>query len=152
MSELLLLRHGTAEDHGSRDHDAARRLVARGEQEARVAGRALVALDRVPDVVIASPKARAWQTAELAAAAWGGAVVEHAAVIGLDLDEALGLATLGPRVLVVGHEPDLSQVVHDLAGARTKMRKGGVAVLRVGGGGRLEALLGPRELEQIAAD
>lgn len=149
MSELLLLRHGTAEDHGSRDHDGARKLVARGEGEARVAGRALVALDRVPDVVISSPKVRAWQTAELAAAAWGGAVVEHAAVVGLNLDEALGLATLGPRVLIVGHEPDLSQVVHDLTGARTKMRKGAVAVLRVGGGGRLEALLGPHELERI---
>ncbi|MFA4927073.1 MAG: histidine phosphatase family protein [Patulibacter sp.] len=149
MSELLLLRHGTAEDHGSRPHDADRRLVARGEEEARAAGRALVALDRVPDVVIASPKVRARQTADLAATAWGGAVTEHLAVVGLDVDEALGLATLGPRVLIVGHEPDLSQVVHDLTGARTKMRKGGVAVLRVGGGGRLEALLGPRELERV---
>ena len=149
MSELMLLRHGTAEDHGSHGHDAQRRLTARGEAEARAAGRALLALERVPDVVISSPKVRAWQTAELAAAAWGGAVVEHAAAVGLDADEALGLATLGARVLVVGHEPDLSQVVYDLTGARAKMRKGGVAVLRVGGGGRLETLMGPRELELI---
>lgn len=149
MSELLLLRHGTAEDHGSRDHDAQRRLVARGEEEARAAGRALVAIERVPDVVLSSPKIRAWQTAELAAAAWGGAVVEHTAVVGLDAEEALGLATLGARVLVVGHEPDLSQVIYDLTGARAKMRKGGVAVLHVGGGGRLDALMGPRELSRI---
>lgn len=149
MSELVLLRHGTAEDHGSRDHDAQRRLVARGVREAEAAGRALVAIDRVPEVVVASPKVRARQTAELAAGAWGGAVTEHAAVVGLDVDEALGLATLGARVLVVGHEPDLSQVIYDLTGARVKMRKGGVAVLRVGGGGRLEALLGPSELERI---
>jgi phosphohistidine phosphatase len=149
MSELLLLRHGTAEPHGAPGHDAHRRLVARGEDEARTAGRALVALDRIPDVVLASPKVRAWQTAELAVAAWGGSVVEHAAVIGLDVDEALGLAALGARVLVVGHEPDLSQVVHGLTGGRAKMRKGGLAVLQVGGGGRLDALLGPRELERI---
>lgn len=151
MSELLLLRHGTAEDHGSRGHDAERRLVSRGEDEARAAGTALAAIERVPDVVLSSPKVRAWQTAELAAAAWGGTVVEHGALVGLDADEALGLATLGPRVLLVGHEPDLSQVIHDLTGARVKMRKGGVAVLRLGGGTRLEALLGPRELERIQA-
>lgn len=151
MSELLLLRHGTAEDHGSRGHDAERRLVSRGEDEARAAGTALAAIERVPDVVLSSPKVRAWQTAELAAAAWGGSVVEHGALVGLDADEALGLATLGPRVLLVGHEPDLSQVIHDLTGARVKMRKGGVAVLRLGGGTRLEALLGPRELERIQA-
>ncbi len=149
MSELLLLRHGTAEDHGSRGHDAQRRLVARGEAEARAAGRALVATERVPDVVVSSPKVRAWQTAELAVAEWGGTVVEHAAIVGLDVDEALGLATLGSRVMIVGHEPDLSQVVFDLTGARAKMRKGGIAVLHVGGGGRLDALLGPRELEKI---
>ncbi len=149
MSELLLLRHGTAEPHGAPAHDPHRRLVARGEDEARAAGQALVAIDRVPDVVLSSPKARAWQTAEIAATAWGGAVVEHAAIVGLDGREALGLAALGARVLVVGHEPDLSQVVYDLTGGRAKMRKGGLAVLQVGGGGRLDALLGPRELERI---
>jgi hypothetical protein len=37
------------------------------------------------------------------------------------------------RVLVVGHEPDFSQVVHDLTGARIDMKKGGVAGVRIDG-------------------
>jgi len=55
------------------------------------------------------------------------------------------------RVLVVGHEPDFSQVVHDLTGAQIDMKKGGVAGLRVDGGrGELIVLLRPRELERLA--
>ncbi|MDX8152013.1 histidine phosphatase family protein [Patulibacter brassicae] len=151
MSELLLLRHGAAEDHGVRP-DAERDLVARGEGQARDAGRALAILGLVPDVVLASPKVRAWRTAELAGEALDRAPVRHDALLALDRDEALLAAALGPRVLLVGHEPDLSQVVHDLTGARCRMRKGGLAVLELaGGGGELQALLRPAELRAIAA-
>ena len=53
-------------------------------------------------------------------------------------------------MLVVGHEPDLSQVVHDLTGARIDLKKGGLAGVRVEGRhGELLALLRPRELERI---
>ena len=54
------------------------------------------------------------------------------------------------RVLVVGHEPDFSQVVHDLTGACVDMKKGGVAGVRLDGGrGELIVLLRPRELKAI---
>jgi phosphohistidine phosphatase len=149
-TELLLLRHGTAQPHGSAGSDDARNLVERGEREARAAGAALRALDLAPDVVLASPKVRAWRTATLACASLDVAPVEHLAVVGLDRDEALLAAALGERVLLVGHEPDLSQVVHDLTGARIRMRKGGLAVVRLdGGSGELQTLLGPRELARI---
>jgi len=152
VSELLLLRHGTAEDHGVRP-DAARDLVARGERQARIAGRALARLELVPDVLLASPKVRAWRTAELAAETLGVAPARHDALVGLDRDEALLAAGLGERVLLVGHEPDLSQVVHDLTGARCRMRKGGVAVIALEGSrGELQALLRPRDLLRIAGD
>jgi phosphohistidine phosphatase len=56
------------------------------------------------------------------------------------------------RVLVVGHEPDFSQTIHDLTGARIDLKKGGVAGLRLEGArGELVALLRPRELDRIAA-
>ena len=56
------------------------------------------------------------------------------------------------RVLVVGHEPDFSQVVHDLTGARIDLKKGGVAAVRLDGtGAELFDLLRPKELEAIAA-
>lgn len=151
-SELLLLRHGTAVDHAPHRDDHSRELVEKGERQATAAGRALVALDLVPDVVLASPKARAWRTAMLAAEAFAGEPLEHRAVVGLDQEEALLASRLAPRVLVVGHEPDLSQVVHDLTGARIRMRKGGLAVIAVDGSrGELRALLGPRELARIGA-
>lgn len=147
----MLLRHGTAENPGIGRSDASRRLVPVGEQEAQAAGAALAALDLRPDVVLSSPKVRAWRTATLAAAALGIEPVEHAAIVGLDRDEALLLAELGRRVLVVGHEPDLSQVVEDLTGARIAMAKGGVAVIRLRGrAARLDALLGPDVLRRVS--
>ena len=55
-------------------------------------------------------------------------------------------------MLVVGHEPDFSQVVHDLTGARIDFKKGGVAGVRLDGTrGELIVLLRPRELERICA-
>jgi NDP-sugar pyrophosphorylase family protein len=55
------------------------------------------------------------------------------------------------RVLVVGHEPDFSQVVHDLTGGRVDFKKGGVAVVREArGSGELLVLLRPREVEALA--
>ena len=53
-------------------------------------------------------------------------------------------------MLLVGHEPDFSQVVHDLGGGRVDMKKGGVAGLRLDGGScELIVLLRPRELSQV---
>src|SRR5918999_518073 len=54
------------------------------------------------------------------------------------------------RVLLVGHEPDFSQIVHDLSGARIDLKKGGLAAVRVQRkSGELVALLRPRELESL---
>jgi phosphohistidine phosphatase len=53
-------------------------------------------------------------------------------------------------VLVIGHEPDFSQIVHDLTGARLDFKKGGIAAVRLDGArGELIALLRPRELVRI---
>jgi phosphohistidine phosphatase len=55
------------------------------------------------------------------------------------------------RLLVVGHEPDFSQAIHDLTGARVDLKKGGVAAVSVKrGGGELLALLRPRDLALMA--
>lgn len=150
MSTLLLLRHGSAHDGSPDGSDAARDLTDEGEAQARAAGVALAALGLTPDVVLASPKVRAWRTALLACAAFGVEPVEHAAVVGLDRDEALLAAGLGRRVLVVGHEPDLSQTVHDLTGARARMRKAAVAILALDGTrAELRGLLGPDVLARV---
>ena len=156
--QLWLLRHAEAEPHGTRV-DAARRLTERGERQARTAGIALTRLGAAFDAVLFSPKARASQTAELAAEQWNaterGRLRVHGPLAG-GLDASAALAELAEvsadgRLLLVGHEPDLSGVVGDLTGARADLKKGGLAVVRLEGvGGELAVLLRPRELALIA--
>jgi phosphohistidine phosphatase len=153
--QLWLLRHGEAVPHDSKPDDE-RELTPRGERQARDAGAAMAALGLEFTVCYTSPKIRARDTARLACAALNVEPVEVAALAGgFDYREALELVQADDadaRVLVVGHEPDLSQVVHDLTGGRIDFKKGGVAGLRVeGGSGELLVLLRPREIEALAA-
>src|SRR5215207_1080171 len=151
-SQLWLLRHGEAVPHDSKA-DEERELTARGERQALAAGAALARLGVELDACYASPRVRALDTAELACRALGAEpVVEQALSSGFDRDDALGLLRAhgdDARVLVVGHEPDFSQVVHDLTGARVDFPKGGVVAVR--GSGELVVLLRPREIEALAA-
>jgi phosphohistidine phosphatase len=153
-TSLWLLRHGEAVPHGSKD-DSDRELTPRGEHESRTAGRALARMNVEFDACYASPKVRARDTALLACEPLGIEPVEHEALAdGFDGDEALTLmaaAGADQRVLVVGHEPDFSQVVYDMTGGRVDMKKGGIAAVRLDGTrGELIALLRPRELDRIA--
>jgi phosphohistidine phosphatase len=167
--QLWLLRHAEAEPHGTRS-DAERRLTARGEAQARSAGIALARLGATFDAVLFSPKVRARQTAELAAEQWEGErsgvgrreLLAHPPLAeGFDARQALDVLASIPadgRLLLVGHEPTLSGVVGDLTGGLVDLKKGGLAVLRLGGGaprpdgvvGELAVLLRPRELALIA--
>ena len=149
--QLWLLRHGEAEPHGSASDDD-RRLTERGEEQSRAAGRALATLEVTFQAVYTSPKVRARETARLACEALGIEPMEHEPLrMGFSADDALELLHADERILVVGHEPDFSQVVHDLTGAQIDMKKGGVAGVRVDGGrGELIVLLRPRELERLA--
>ena len=148
--QLWLLRHGEAEPHDARPDDG-RRLTERGEDQSRSAGRALAALELTFQAAYTSPKVRARDTAKLACEALGIEPLEHAPLReGFSADDALELLHADERVLVVGHEPDFSQVVSDLTGARIDLKKGGIAGVRMDGGrGELIALLRPRELDRI---
>ena len=50
--------------------------------------------------------------------------------------------------MLVGHEPDFSDEIARLTGAKAKLRKGGLAIVD---GGTLLALLRPADLAAIAA-
>jgi phosphohistidine phosphatase len=156
--QLWVLRHAEAEPHGTRS-DAERRLTERGAGQARAAGIALARLGVQFDAVLFSPKVRARETAELAAAEWGDQQREllcaHPPLAGgfegRDARDALSGIDAGGRLLLVGHEPDLSRTIGDLTGARADLKKGGLAVVRLEGvGGELVALMRPRELALIA--
>ncbi len=142
---LLLLRHGDAEP-GDGD-DSGRRLTAKGEAQARAAGRAIAALGDEIDACLASTKVRAMDTARLACAALRIEPEPCEELRGGPFDGP-GLAAGRGTVLLVGHEPDLSNEVTRLTGARAKLKKGGLAVVEKGA---LLALLRPTELAAIAA-
>ncbi len=150
--QLWLLRHGEAEPHDARPDDD-RVLTDRGREQSRTAGRAMRVLQVHVHLAFTSPKVRARDTAALACAELGVEPIEHEPLAGgFDGADALELLAAAPdqRVLVVGHEPDFSQVVYDFTGGRIDMKKGGVAAVRMDGTrGELIALLRPRELDRI---
>jgi phosphohistidine phosphatase len=153
---LWLLRHGEAVPHGSRP-DSERELTPKGERQSRLAGQAMMRLNIELDACYTSPKVRARDTARLACEALGIEVIE-AGEIAEDFDrrDAQGLLAAHDdraSVLVVGHNPDFAQVVHDFTGAHVDFKKGGLAAVRVTGSGRGELIvvLRPVELEAIAS-
>lgn len=141
---IYLLRHGDAEP-GDGD-DAARRLTAKGEDQARAAGAALAALGARIDACLASPRVRAAETARLACAALGIEPETASELSGGSFD-SLRLAAGRGDVLLVGHEPDFSAEVARLTGANVRLKKGGLAVVD---DSVLLTLLRPRELAAIA--
>jgi len=153
-AQLWLLRHGEAVPHESKP-DADRELTPRGERQSIAAGKGLAALGVEFDACYTSPKLRALQTARLACEALNIEPVEEDLLAdGFDREDALELLLrhgADARVLVVGHDPSFSQVVHDLTGGRVDFKKGGVvAVSTERTGGELLMLLRPRELESLA--
>jgi phosphohistidine phosphatase len=141
---IWLLRHGDAEQ-GSPDFD--RRMTKKGERQASTAGEALRKLGVRIDACLASPKLRAAETARLACEPLGVEVTLEPALEGGPFDPEALAAGRG-EVLLVGHEPDFSQAVRDLTGARVQLKKGGLAGLE---GRELKVLLRPKELSAIAA-
>ena len=116
--ELFLLRHGPAVEGGTRgfEDDAARPLTPRGRRQLRKTAGAIRKLEPDLDLILSSPFLRAKQTAEIVAA---GLKLKKR----LKFSNALApggqpaillrqLARLKPvpeKILLVGHEPDLSR-------------------------------------------
>jgi phosphohistidine phosphatase len=140
---LWLLRHAEAED-GLPDDE--RPLTERGAMHADAAGRALAVLEVHLDACLSSPKLRAVQTAERACEPLGVAVTVEPALSGEPFDVRELTAGLG-EVLLVGHDPSFSILLHDLTGAQSRMKKGGLAGISKG---ELVTLLRPSELSAIA--
>jgi len=127
--------------------DAARRLTAKGERQARAAGRALAATGVEIAACLTSPKVRAADTAHLACEALAVEPEVAEELCGGAFD-SVGLAAGLGDVLLVGHEPAFSNEVGRLTGANAKLRKGGMAIVEAS---TLIALLRPRDLAAIAA-
>ena len=118
--ELYLLRHADAGDPAEWDGDDAKRpLSAKGEKQARNLARLLSKNGFAPDSIVTSPKVRARQTAEVLAEAVGVNVDIDArlgALDGLDELDAVVTDAGGSKVVVVGHDPDFSDLCAELTG------------------------------------
>ena len=154
VTQLHLLRHADAGDplawHGP---DEERPLSDKGRKQADRLGRFLAAMEFRPDVILTSPIARASQTAEIV-----GGHLDAAVTADERLAESLGLGELErvlrdagdpDRPVVVGHDPDFSELVAILCDTtRIPMRKGALARIDVGrplepGDGTLRWLVPP---------
>jgi len=136
--DLILLRHGKAEDFNP-GGDVARELVERGREQVRRAARLLKAAGKLPEIVLTSPLVRARQTADefCQTAGMPGAVIQGWLACGMTpetaMNELAGFREFG-RVMIVGHEPDFSGFVEyalGVAGGTVQFKKGAIAGLRI---------------------
>jgi phosphohistidine phosphatase len=131
--ELHLLRHAHAGDPSKwRGDDFERPLSSKGRDQADRLGRHLAAIGFATDALITSPRARARQTAEIVAGHLHAPVrldtrlaePISAAVVEAILDDAGRPA----RPVLVGHDPDFSELLALLTGAGAiALRKGALA-------------------------
>jgi phosphohistidine phosphatase len=143
------LRHGPAEDAETwQGSDSSRPLTNAGTKRIALEAKAMAALELKLDAVITSPLVRARQTAEIVAKE-------------LDLDDALVEDDrIGPgfsperlagvlddhrdadAIMVVGHEPSMSQTIGRIVGgAHIEFKKGGLACVELNSGSPLRGAL-----------
>jgi phosphohistidine phosphatase len=167
---FYILRHGIAQEMGMPgvDKDSERELVPEGRQKLRKIAAAMNALDLTFDVILTSPYVRAEQTAMTIAE-----VLKMKAKLELTDDLSPSgsmrdlIASINGRkpapadVLLVGHEPYLSELISLLVSGGTDaisvvLKKGGfcrlsVETLKYGRCASLDWLLTPKQLGLMKA-
>jgi len=136
--KLYVMRHGSAEDDAPTGRDADRVLTPAGRERVRLVAEALELAGEAPFAILSSPLARALETAEIVAAVTeleirvreakgaGGSsgaveVRREMAPGGDTMGLAIELLRNGrKRVMIVGHEPDLSMLVAQLVGRHSE--------------------------------
>jgi phosphohistidine phosphatase len=130
MIELHLLRHADAGDPMAwKGPDADRPLSGKGEKQAERLGSFLKDVGFRPDAIITSPKVRAADTAAIVARHLGLQAVgdDHlAGAVDLAAVEAILRHAGDPsRPVLVGHDPDFSDLLEALTGlSGLTMKKG----------------------------
>ena len=123
--ELYFFRHGEAEPPSAGGTDEARQLTDRGRQESSSMAEALLRAGLRPEAICTSPLARARQTGEILGEVFGlPPQADERLRCGATFGDVQALASERglARIMFVGHEPDLSTIVHQLTGGRVKMR------------------------------
>jgi phosphohistidine phosphatase len=169
--KLYIMRHGPAEDDSATGRDADRALTAKGRDRVRAVAERLVADGEVPRVILTSPLVRAAETARIvehivdthlasgsASSSRSRAPLEirdelagNGAAKGVTLVHELVRASEDTAsVLLVGHQPDLSEIVIDLTMRSVAMDKAMVvAIDAVNGTYTLRFVLDPKTLDYL---
>ena len=162
--DLLILRHGEAGRHSLSPGDSKRSLTSEGQQEIADLSNGLKSLGIKLDGVFTSPLLRAKQTAEIVAKSlkYKGTIEEIDSLkpegSRLEFYSVLSKLKRDSVILVVGHEPYLSEMISEAisqSGCRINLKKAGMARMRVISTlpkikGELRWLLTPKHLKKIA--
>ena len=122
--KLYLMRHGPAEAQAASGLDGDRGLTASGRERVRAVAKSLVESGEAPSHIVTSPLVRAVQTAEVVAlvtrADGEASTVEVRRELSPDGHALAWIPTLSAqgrkRVMLVGHEPDMSSLALALLG------------------------------------
>ena len=152
--QLFLLRHGEADWPNWTKPDDERPLTDKGNKEMAEVAAFLAALDISPEVILTSPLPRAAQTAEVVAKKLKIKLREDSMLEpGFDASDLHDLLGQYPAesVMIVGHEPDFSEVIGDLTGGSVKLSKAGLALVELDGKrGKLRWLFPPKVAKAAA--
>jgi phosphohistidine phosphatase len=136
--ELYFLRHGKSVPRSDWDgDDESRPLTEAGVSAVAHASWTLARLGVAPDVLITSPMERAQRTAEIVAPAIGleGRLsTEQCLGRGFGMKQLRRLLRENSRagsIMLVGHNPEFTQVIHKLTGAHVMLSKGSLARLHL---------------------
>lgn len=164
--ELYILRHAIAEERSERWRDDSKRpLTADGKKKMRAAAKGMLAMELEFDFIITSPFVRAKDTAVIVAEVFKSdklRISKNLASGGearLLVEELNSQYHQAEKLLLVGHEPYLSQLISLFTAGddslSLELKKGGLAKLTVGElrhgrCARLDWLLTPRQMRSLA--
>jgi phosphohistidine phosphatase len=156
MKELLLLRHAKSSWEDERLSDLERPLNRRGKEDAPRMGRLLRQRELVPDLIISSPAVRAITTAKAVALAAGYGyeneirLVESLYHAGPDsyLELLRDVPDRYGRVMAVGHNPGMEELVELLAGQWERIPTGTIAYFQL----ELDHWVEINDLDAVAAN
>ena len=133
--EIYILRHGIAVERGTPGYkkDSDRPLTQEGIDKMHQIAEAILAMDLKFDLILSSPLVRAEQTARIVGDELDEEVTftDHLSPDGNTLELVREINDEKPqRVLLVGHEPDLSRLISLLVSGTTdasiELKKGGL--------------------------
>ena len=153
MKSVLILRHGKSSWKHPELADHDRPLNKRGKHDSPLMGRLLKKKGLVPEIIVSSTATRARSTAEAVAKASGyrGEIILNKSLYAAGPQAYLGvmhdLSDEYVRVLIIGHNPGLEELVEMLTGEIHLMPTYSLAHVKLHvDKGQVAGIWGPRDL------